>query len=326
MKSKTNSPNTLQEAILYFSNPENCLEYLVARRWPNGVICPTCGRDDVSFLEKQQKWQCKSAHTQRQFSAKVGTIFEDSPLGLDKWLMAVWMITACKNGVSSYEIHRAIGVTQKTAWFMLQRIRLAMQTGSFLKKMGGDGGHVEADETFIGGKARNMHIAQRKRRITGTGGKDKTAVMGIIERGGEVRAMVVTDRRRTTLQAAVKNHVEAGSALYTDALLSYAGLESDYAHQVINHAVKYVDGLIHTNGIENFWSLLKRSLSGTYVSVEPFHLFRYLDEQSFRFNNRKDMNDGDRFSKVISQVVDRRVTYKELTGKTPKEQGTPFGH
>jgi len=322
MKSKTNSPNTLQEAILYFSNPENCLEYLVARRWPNGVICPTCGRNDVSFLEKQQKWQCKSRHTQRQFSAKVGTIFEDSPLGLDKWMVAVWMITACKNGVSSYEIHRAIGVTQKTAWFMLQRIRLAMQTGSFLKKMGGDGGHVEADETFIGGKARNMHIAQRKRRITGTGGKDKTAVMGIIERGGEVRAMVA-DRRRTTLQAAVKNHVEAGSALYTDALLSYAGLEGDYAHQVINHAVKYVDGLIHTNGIENFWSLLKRSLSGTYVSVEPFHLFRYLDEQSFRFNNRKDMNDGDRFSKVISQITDKRVTYKELTGKTSGEEKTP---
>jgi transposase-like protein len=324
MKSKTNSPNTLQEAILYFSKPENCLEYLVVRRWPNGVVCPTCGREDVSFLEKQQKWQCKSAHTQRQFSAKVGTIFEDSPLGLDKWLMAVWMITACKNGVSSYEIHRAIGVTQKTAWFMLQRIRLAMQTGSFAKKMGGEGGHVEADETFIGGKARNMHIATRKRRITGTGGKDKTAVMGIIERGGEVRAMVVTDRRRTTLQAAVKNHVEAGSALYTDALLSYAGLESDYAHQVINHAVKYVDGLIHTNGIENFWSLLKRSLSGTYVSVEPFHLFRYLDEQSFRFNNRKDMNDGDRFSKVISQVKDKRVTYKELIGKTSGEEKTPF--
>src|SRR2546422_6461483 len=238
MKSKTNSPNTLQEAILYFSKPENCLEYLVARRWPNGVICPTCGRDDVSFLEKQQKWQCKSAHTQRQFSAKVGTIFEDSPLGLDKWLMAVWMITACKNGVSSYEIHRAIGVTQKTAWFMLQRVRLAMQTGSFAKKMGGE---IEADETFIGGKARNMHIATKKRRITGTGGKDKAAVMGILERGGEVRAMVVPDRRRTTLQAAVKNHVEAGSALYTDALLSYAGVEGDYAHQVINHAVKYVD-------------------------------------------------------------------------------------
>lgn len=324
MTDKLTSPKTLQQAILFFSNPDNCLAYLVARRWPNGVVCPTCGREDVSFLAKQRKWQCKSAHTQRQFSAKVGTIFEDSPLGLDKWLMAVWMLTNCKNGVSSYEIHRAIGVTQKTGWFMLQRIRLAMQTGSFAKRMGGEGGEIEADETFIGGKARNMHIAVKKRRITGTGGKDKAAVMGILERGGEVRAMVVPDRKRTTLQAAVKNHVEAGSALYTDSLLSYNGLEGDYAHQVINHAVKYVDGRIHTNGLENFWSLLKRSIGGTYVSVEPFHLFRYLDEQAFRYNNRKDMKDGDRFSKVISQVTDKRVTYKELTGKTSGEQKTPF--
>lgn len=322
MTDNYSAPKTLQQAILYFSNPDNCLQYIAVRRWPNGVICPTCGRDDVSFLAKQRKWQCKSAHTQRQFSVKVGTIFEDSPLGLDTWLVVVWMITNCKNGVSSYEIHRAVKVTQKTAWFMLQRIRLAMQTGSFAKKMGGEGGACEADETFIGGKARNMHIATKKRRITGTGGKDKAAVMGILERGGEVRAMVVPDRKRTTLQAAVKNHVEAGSALYTDSLLSYNGLEGDYAHQVINHAVKYVDGSIHTNGLENFWSLLKRSIAGTYVSVEPFHLFRYLDEQTFRFNNRKDMNDGDRFSKVVSQIKDKRVTYKELTGKTASSENT----
>jgi transposase-like protein len=319
-----NAPKTLQQAVLYFSNPDNCLQYIAVRRWPNGVICPTCGRDDVSFLAKQRKWQCKSAHTQRQFSVKVGTIFEDSPLGLDKWLVAVWMITNDKNGISSYEVHRAIGVTQKTAWFMVHRIRLAMQTGSFAKKMGGEGGEVEADETFIGGKARNMHVAQRKRRITGTGGKDKAAVMGILERGGEVRAMVVPDRKRSTLQAAVKNHVSAGSALYTDSLLSYNGLEGDYVHQVINHAIKYVDGRIHTNGLENFWSLLKRSISGTYVSVEPFHLFRYLDEQSFRYNNRKDTNDSDRFSKVVSQIKDKRVTYKELIGKTSGEEKTPF--
>src|SRR6267143_1116838 len=147
------SPKTLQEAIIYFSNPDNCLSYLVASRWPNGVICPTCGRDDVTFLAKQKKWQCKSAHKQRQFSAKVGTIFEDSPLGLDKWLTAVWLITNAKKGISSYEVHRAIGVTQKTGWFMLQRIRLAMQNGSVVKM----GGTCEADETYIGAKARYMH-------------------------------------------------------------------------------------------------------------------------------------------------------------------------
>jgi len=185
MMTKQTTPKTLQEAIIYFSSPENCLNYLVARRWPKGVICPTCGRDDVTFLAKQGKWQCKSAHTRRQFTVKVGTIFEDSPLGLDKWLTAIWMITNCKNGVSSYEVHRAIGVTQKTAWFMVHRIRLAMQTGTFEMKMNGQ---VEVDETYIGGLARNMHRDVRERRITGTGGKGKVAVMGLLERNGKVRA------------------------------------------------------------------------------------------------------------------------------------------
>ena len=281
MTEQNNTPKTLQEAIKYFADADNCLNYMVARRWPNGVECPTCGRTDVRFLANQRKWQCKSVHGRRQFSVKVGTIFEDSPLGLDKWLTAVWMIINCKNGVSSYEIHRAIGITQKSAWFMMHRIRLAMQTGSFEKKMSGE---VEADETFIGGKARNMHVSVKERRITGTGGKDKVAVMGILERGGEVRTKVVADRKKQTLQSEIKQHVQAGSALYTDALLSYAGLAGEYAHEVFDHAVKYVEGHVHTNGIENFWSLLKRGLSGAYISIEPFHLFRYLDEQAFRFN------------------------------------------
>ena len=202
------TPKTLQDAIVFFSDQENCLNYLVARRWPNGVICPTCGRTDVAFLAKQGKWQCKSAHTRRQFTIKVGTIFEDSPLGLDKWLTAVWMITNCKNGVSSYEIHRAIGVTQKTAWFMLHRVRVAMQTGSFEKKMGGQ---VEADETYIGGLTKNMHRDKRHARITGTGGKDKVAVMGLLERKGEVRAQVITDATQATLHSEVKRQVEKGA-------------------------------------------------------------------------------------------------------------------
>ena len=304
------TPRTLLEAVKYFAIPDNCLEYLVARRWPNGVTCPTCGSDGVYFDKSRMGWICKAKHPLRKFSLKTGTIFEDSPLGLDKWLPVVWMIVNCKNGVSSWEIHRAVGVTQKTAWFMLQRIRLAMQdeTGG---KVGGD---VEVDETFIGGKARNMHIAQRRRRITGTGTKDKTAVMGILERGGKVRTSVVVDRRKKTLQAEVLKHVEAGAALYTDALLSYNGLEGRYAHQVIDHAVAYVDGQIHTNGLENYWSLLKRALSGTYVSVEPFHLFRYLDEQAFRYNHRLDMNDADRFSVAICGIVGKRLTYQTLIG------------
>lgn len=245
---------------------------------------------------------------------------EDSPIGLDKWLTAMWQIVNCKNGISSYEIHRAIGVTQKTAWFMDHRIRFALGVGP-VDKLSGE---VEADETFIGGKARNMHIEVKKRRITGTGGKDKTAVMGILQRGGKVRTSVVPNRKRHALQAEVKKHVEVGAALYTDALLSYEGLASDYAHQVVDHAVKYVDGKVHTNGLENFWSLVKRGISGTYVSVEPFHLFRYLDEQTFRYNHREGMNDADRFNVAVRQIVGKRLTFDELTGKTQVDKLQAF--
>src|SRR5208282_3940500 len=309
-------PRTLSAAIVYFSNPDNCLNYLVARRWPRGVTCPTCGSDKVSFVPARRIWQCKTRHPRCQFSVKVGTIFEDSPLGLDKWLPAVWMITNCKNGVSSWEIHRTIGVTQKTAWFMDHRIRYALHQGSLEGKLSGE---VEVDETFIGGKARNMHLHVRERRIKGTGGKDKTAVIGILERGGKVRVKVVPNRKKSALQAEVKAHVAAGSALYTDALKSYDGLAQEYAHGVIDHAEKYVQGRIHTNGLENFWSLLKRGIGGTYVSVEPFHLFRYLDEQAFRYNFRgtkeRPITDADRFSIAASQLVGKRITFAQLTGK-----------
>jgi transposase-like protein len=308
-------PTTLQEAILYFASPDNCREYLVARRWPDGVSCPRCEGKSVVFQPKYNRWQCASHHDRRQFTLKTGTIFEDSPIGLDKWLAAMWQVVNCKNGISSYEVAKAIGVTQKSAWFMDHRIRFALGMGA-IDKLSCE---VEADETFIGGKARNMHVSKRKRRITGTGTKDKTAVMGILERGGKVRASVVSNRKKAALQAEVKKHVEAGSALYTDALLSYEGLASEYAHQVVDNAVQYVDGKIHTNGLENFWSLLKRGISGTYVSVEPFHLFRYLDEQTFRYNHRVDMNDGQRFDVAVRQIVGKRLTYKSLTGDSGKE-------
>jgi transposase-like protein len=316
-------PKSLQEAILYFSNPDNCLNYLVARRWPKGVICPTCGSESVSFSASRRIWQCSSHHPKRQFSVKVGTIFEDSPIGLDKWLAATWMLTNCKNGISSYEVARALGVTQKSAWFMLHRIRLALQDESF----GRVSGEVEVDETFIGGAARFMHASKRRVRITETGTKDKTPVMGILERGGKVRASVIPNRRKKAIQTEIRNHVAAGSAVYSDALLSYQGLDKDFVHQVIDHAEKYVDGKIHTNGLENFWSLLKRGLKGTYVSTEPFHLFRYLDEQAFRFNHRatkdKFIGDGDRFSMVVSQIVGKRLTWNKLTGKTPNLETCP---
>ena len=309
-------PRTLQGAIIYFANPDNCVAYLVARRWPNGVACPTCGRKDAAFVPSRRLWQCKTRHPKSQFSIKVGTIFEDSAVPLDKWLTTMWMLANCKNGISSYEVGKAIGVSQKSAWFMLQRIRLALQseTGGKL------GGEVEVDETFIGGKSRNMHKSVRERRITGTGGKDKTPVLGMLQRGGKVRAEVVRNRRKKTLDVIVRAHVEPGSAVYTDVLPSYNDLGDEYRHQMVDHAIEYVRENVHTNGLENFWSLLKRTIGGTYVSVEPFHLFRYVDEQAFRFNNRIEMSDSDRFDVAVRQVVGKRLTWAEVTGKVGEKQ------
>jgi len=312
MESKT--PATLRDAITYFADPDNCVTYMVAKRWPNGVECPTCGSKKVAYDAKLRRWQCASHHPKRKFSLKTGTILEDSPLGLDKWLPVVWLVTNCKNGVSSWEIHRAMGVTQKTAWFMLQRARLALQG----KNTGKLSGEVEADESFIGGKARFMHANKRAEKIHGRGPDGKAIVAAVLERGGEVRAKVVKTRRKPELQKLVRENVEAGSNIYTDSLLSYDGL-NEFTHQVVDHAVEYVNGKVHTNGMENFWSLLKRGLKGTYVSVEPFHLFRYVDEQAFRYNNRKDMNDAKRFNLAISQIVGKRLTYQELIGHSDDE-------
>lgn len=313
-------PKTLQEAIIYFADFENCKAFMVPLRWPDGISCPRCGATKVTWLATARVWKCYAKHEPgkgQTFTLKTGTIFEDSAIPLEKWLPAVWLLVTCKNGISSYEVSRDLGVSQKSAWHMMHRIRFALHHGSFDKMLSG---HVEADETFIGGKARNMHVAQRQRRITGTGGKDKTPVLGIMERGGKVRTVVIPNRKKKAIQAEVRNHVEAGSALYTDALMSYEGLASDYAHKVVDHAVEYVtDNVTHTNSLENYWALLKRTISGTYVSVEPFHLFRYLDEQAYRFNNRKtedqNVNDFDRFKLAMTQVFGKRLTWDALTGK-----------
>lgn len=298
MERQSTFPQTLQQAIVYFDNPENCERFMISVRWPDGKVrCPHCGSERVSRLSTANNtalWKCYEPHPRQKFSLKVGTIFEDSPLGLDKWLPAAWMICNCKNGISSYELSRDLKVTQKSCWFMLHRIRLAMQTGSFVK-LGGPGSEVEADETFIGGKARNMHKGVREKRIQARGPFGKTVVMGLLDRHGkEVRAMVIQDTKQTTLQKRVREHVEQGSQVVTDAHPGYDGLAEEFAHGVVDHAEAYVRGKIHTNGLENFWSLLKRGLKGTYISVEPFHLFRYVDEQSFRYNNRKDPEDDKR--------------------------------
>ncbi len=303
--------------MTYFLDEDNCIDYLVQMRWPDGVTCPTCGSDQVHYLAKQRRWQCKAKHARRQFSIKVGTVMEDSPIPLSKWLPAMWLLANCKNGISSYELHRGIGVTQKTAWFMLHRVRLAMQDPTPQQLAG----EVEVDESFIGGAARFMHKSVKARKITGTGGAGKTAVMGLLERGTDTRksrvqATVLPNTRRTSLHQEVRQRVEPGSEVHTDEYVGYRGLEDEYVHQVINHAEEYVRGHVTTNRIENFWLLLKRSVRGSYVSVEPFHLHRYLDEQVFRFNARGG-NDADRFDHVARSLVEKRLTYRQLTGDAP---------
>ncbi len=305
-----NNHSGLMAAIRHYSNPLTCVQEVAQVKWPKGEpVCPRCEGKKHSFLKTRLMWKCSAC--KKQFSVKVGTIFEDSPVGLDKWLCAMWMLANCKNGVSSYEIARCLEVTQKTAWFMNQRIRHAMHTGS-INKMSGT---IEADETFIGGAARNMHRDKREAKIHGRGPLGKQIVFGLLERNtGRVHLEHVETRRKGDLTPVVRKHVRRGSEVMTDELLSYDGLDSEYAHKVINHAEKYVDGNVHTNRMENFWSLLKRTIGGTYVSVEPFHLFRYLDEQSFRYNERK-ATDAERFHKVLGSVAGKRLTWNHLTSQ-----------
>ncbi len=306
-------PTTLLGVINYFADPDVALVFFTGMRWPNGEpVCPRCQSRETTFLKSRRLWNCRGCR--KQFSAKLGTIFEDSPIPLSKWLPAIWLIANAKNGISSYELGRALGVTQKTAWFMLHRIRLALQSGR-MEKMRGE---VEVDETFIGGRARFMHKDKKARVIKSTGPSGKAAVIGLLERHGpgnasRVRAGVVGTIRRRVLHGAIHATVAPGATIMTDDLESYKKLDPQYVHEVIDHAECYAKGKVHTNGLENFWSLLKRGIKGTYISVEPFHLFRYLDEQVFRFNNRK-TKDCARFIDALRGIIGKRLTYEKLTG------------
>jgi transposase-like protein len=321
MKDAMKKPITLQQAIIYFSDPERCFRYAVELRWPDlKVSCPRCGSEKHSFIKTRRIWFCYGC--QKQFTLKVGTIFEDSALGLDKWMTAIWMICSCKNGISSYELAKAIGITQKSAWFMLHRIREAMASGSFVK-MGGNGGAVEADETFVGGRIANMHRSTVRKKYFGQplgGPSQKAIVMGLRDRQTrQIRAKVIPNVSRETLQNEILENVERKSKIYTDQAPGYYNIaQRDFIHETVNHVEEYVRGEVHTQGLENFWALLKRGLRGTYVAVEPFHLDRYVGEQVFRFNNRatKDnpLNDADRFALAMNQAAGKRLTYAELTG------------
>ncbi len=310
-------PKTLQEAVLYFADPDNCRTYVMDRRWPNGVTCPTCGSSKVTYSVKHNRWQCGSHHAKRQFTIKTGTIFEDSPLGLDKWLVAMWQIINCKNGISSYEIAKNLGITQKSAWFILHRLREVMTDSEGGKLVG----EIEADETFVGGKIINMHrMARRTIQAKNEGNWGKTVVLGLLERDGNVRAAVAPNRRKHHVQANIVANVESGSKLYTDEHRAYEELPAEYTREMVNHIQAYVNGRVHTNGMENFWSLLKRGLKGTYVSVDPAHLQAYVDEQVFRFNHRENedgdkLNDGERFDLAVRKVSGKRLTWDALVNK-----------
>jgi len=302
-------PRTLLDAIVYFADVNVASDFVAQLRWPDGAVCESCGSVDVTRLSTRPIWKCKGC--KRQFSVKVGTIFEDSPLSLSKWLPAVWLIANSKNGVSSHELGRALGVTQKSAWFMLHRIRLAMQAGSFDKF----DGIIEVDETFIGGKLSNMHAKKRAELNIGGGHNGKTIVIGALNRGGQVRAQVASDVKASTLQAFINDSAVENSTIFTDSARIYATTRYRFEHGVVDHSLgEYVNGTIHTNGIENFWLLLKRSIKDTYISVAPEHVLRYVDERVFAFNNCKD-NDFGRFQLTLDGIVGRRLTYAELTGK-----------
>ncbi|HZL27134.1 MAG TPA: IS1595 family transposase [Acidobacteriaceae bacterium] len=305
-------PKTLTEAIRYYSDELTCIKAVAELRWENGIpVCPKCqtaeGDRKHYWLANVKRWKCYSCR--KQFSVKVGSIFEDSALSLDKWLCALWMLTNCKNGVSSYEVSRATGMGQKAAWFVLQRLRHTMND-TFTGMLDGT---VQIDECYIGGKPINMHEKRRQQ----IGQHDhKTAVMGMIETGTrQARAHVIPNAKRETLQKAILERVGFGSTLHTDSAAGYDRMDMRYIHEQVNHANEYVRGNVSTQAVENFWSCLKRTLNGTYIAVEAFHMNKYLAEQCFRFNNRIGMNDGDRFVKALSQVGGKRLTWKELTGK-----------
>lgn len=318
MTNTEDTPQALIAAVQYFADPKTCLEWMIQIKWPDGkIVCPKCGGDKIGTVATRQLLQCKAASCRKQIRLKQGTIFEDSPLTLQHWFVAIWMVANCKNGISSCELARALPglrgaphLRQSSAWFMLHRIRLAMRTGTFRKLSG----EVEVDETFIGGKSKNMHAHKREKKIKGRGAVGKAIVQGLLERGGEARTSVVASREDEELCRNVRRNVEFGSNVYSDALPAYGPLALNFIHAAVDHLTKYVVGKVHTNGLENFWSLLKRTLKGTYVAVAPYHLERYLDEQSFRYNERH-TDDAGRFRRVLSQITGKRLTYRVLTSQ-----------
>ncbi|HTV73627.1 MAG TPA: IS1595 family transposase [Candidatus Acidoferrales bacterium] len=306
-------PETLLQAVRQFADPEVAHAFFVQYRWPNGIACPRmgCGSAEVTYLAKYRRWNCREC--KRQFTAKVGTIFEDSPIGLDKWLPAFWLLASNRNGISSHELGRGLGVTQKTAWFMLHRIREALGDDSADPFTG----TVEADETYMGGKWENKPKHKRAFRYVPKAARDaKTPVFGIVQRGGRVRAWKVDNVTAKTLLPKLRASIDPDATLYTDSATMYTHINEYFmAHSSVNHSIEeYVRGNVHTNTIECFWAVLKRTIGGTYTHVSPKHLDRYLAEQVFRFDEREN-EDGWRFVKATKRADGKRLTYKKLIAK-----------
>lgn len=307
---ETPLPKTLQEAVKAFANERFCIDIIAAMRWTDGkAVCPKCQQTNNHFMEARKVWQCKNKECKKQFSVKVGTIFEDSAIALEKWLIAGWLIVNAKNGISSYELGRALGITQKSAWFVNHRLRQAMTVGS-IEKLSGE---IECDETYVGGKSKNMQVKKCKELQMTRGYKQKTGVFGMVQRGGKVKAHVIKLADTPTLLGSIAKNVEAGSTVMTDDHGGYRNMTEEYRHEVVNHAVEYVRGNIHTNSIENFWSLLKRTIKGTYISVSPAHLQKYVEEQMFRYNERHE-NDQVRFVRMLESISGKRLTHSQLIG------------
>lgn len=296
-------PQSQLEAIRYFADEDRCIKFVAEQRWPNGVVCPTCGRVDMSYLKTQRRWQCKSAHPKRQFSVKTGTIFEDSPLGLNKWLPAVWIIVNAKNGVSSYEMARTLSITQKSAWFLNHRIRAALAANGGFEKLSGT---VQGDETYVGGY---------KHRDAKHGYENKTAIVGVVENKkgvGQARAFVTKYADATTAMQFLKDHVEAGANLHTDESPIYYNAKRTFKHDTVNHRKReYARGAVTTNSIEGLWNLFKRSHRGTYTHLSAGHLGMYVAEHLYRYNNRQ-YSDSERFVMWFGGCA-RRLAYKTLT-------------